>query len=125
MRFPLRLPNLKGELFFDVHLRRHRPYKARHSLILTRLLNPEAYGVFTILLSFLFMVELMSDVDLRRRSIRHPRGDEVKFVHTVWTIRLLRCAFNFCLIFLGAPVPAAIYHAPVLTSAFRLFSFWS
>ncbi len=125
MRFPLRLPNLKGELFSSTFTFGVTALiRLVSSLILTRLLNPEAYGVFTILLSFLFMVELMSDVGSTALLIRHPRGDEVKFVHTVWTIRLLRCAFNFCLIFLGAPVIAAIYHAPVLTSAFRLFSFW-
>lgn len=124
VRIP-RLPNLKGELFsstftFGVTA----VIRLGSSLILTRLLNPEVYGVFTILLSFLFMVELMSDVGSTALLIRHPRGDEVKFVHTVWTIRLIRCALNFCLIFLGAPIIATIYHAQVLTNAFRLFSFW-
>ena len=91
--------------------------KLGSSLILTRLLNPEAYGIFAILFSFLFMIELMSDVGTIGLLIRHPRGSEVRFVHTVWTVRLIRCAFNFCLIFFGAPVIAAVYQTPVLTSA--------
>ena len=98
--------------------------KLGSSLILTRLLNPEAYGIFAILFSFLFMIELMSDVGTIGLLIRHPRGSEVMFVHTVWTVRLIRCVFNFCLVFFGAPVIAAIYQTPVLTSAFRLLSFW-
>ena len=121
----LRLPNLKGELFsstftFGVTA----VIKLGSSLVLTRLLNPEAYGIFGILLSFLFMIELMSDVGTIGLLIRHSRGSEVRFVHTVWTVRLIRCVFNFCLVFFGAPVIAAIYQTPVLTSAFRLLSFW-
>jgi O-antigen/teichoic acid export membrane protein len=37
---------------------------------------------------------------------------------------LIRCVFNFCLVFFGAPVIAAIYHTPLLTGAFRLLSVW-
>lgn len=120
-----RLVNLKGELFsstftFGVTA----VIKLGSSLVLTRLLNPEAYGIFGILFSFLFMIELMSDVGTIGLLIRHPRGSELRFVHTVWTVRLIRCVFNFCLVFFGAPVIAAIYQTPVLTSAFRLLSFW-
>jgi len=120
-----RLVNLKGELFsstFTFGLT--AVIKLGSSLVLTRLLSPDAYGIFGILFSFLFMVELLSDVGTVGLLIRHPRGGEVKFVHSVWTIRLIRCGFNFCLVFFGAPVIANIYQAPVLTSAFRTLSVW-
>jgi O-antigen/teichoic acid export membrane protein len=93
------------------------------SLILTRLLTPEAYGTFAILLSFYFIIELLSDVGTVGLLIRHPRGGEQRFVHTIWTIRLLRCTLNFCLLFLGAPLIAYLYHAPALTTGFRVLSF--
>jgi lipopolysaccharide exporter len=125
VRFPLRLVNLKGELFsstftFGVSA----VIKLGSSLILTRLLNPAAYGIVGILFSFQFMIELMSDVGTVGLLIRHPRGNEVKFVHTVWTVRLIRCGINFCLGFFGAPLIAHIYQQPVLTSACRALSFW-
>jgi len=75
-------------------------------------------------MSFVFMIELMSDVGTVALLVRHPRGKEAKFVHTVWTVRLIRSCFNFCLVFFGAPLIAAIYQTPVLTSAFRTLSFW-
>jgi lipopolysaccharide exporter len=75
-------------------------------------------------MSFVFMIELMSDVGTAPLLVRHPRGREVKFVHTVWTVRLIRSCFNFCLVFFGAPLIAAIYQTPVLTGAFRTLSFW-
>jgi lipopolysaccharide exporter len=94
------------------------------SLVLTRLLSPEAYGIFGILFSFLFMVELMSDVGTVGLLVRHERGAEVRFIHTIWTVRLIRCCLNFCIVFFGAPLIAEIYRTPVLTSAFRTLSVW-
>ena len=94
------------------------------SLILTRLLSPDAYGIFGILLSFLFMIEMLSDVGTLGLLIRHPRGDERQFVHTLWTIRLIRSIFNFAVLFLAAPLIASIYHTPVLRDALRVLSIW-
>lgn len=125
MRSPLRLINLKGELFSSTFtFGITAVIKLISSLILTRLLNPEAYGIFGILLSFLFMIELMSDVGTAGLLVRHQRGHEARFVHTVWTIRLFRSCLNFCILFFGAPLIAYLYHTPVLTSAFRTLSFW-
>ena len=125
MRLISRLTNFKGELFsstftFGVS----SIVKLGSSLILTRLLSPTAYGVFAILFSILFMVELLSDVGTSDLLIRHHRGGERRFIHTVWTIRLIRSGFNFALLFGLAPVIAHIYEAPELTGALRAFSFW-
>jgi O-antigen/teichoic acid export membrane protein len=119
------LINLKGELFastFTYGL--SALIRLGSSLVLTRLLNPESYGIFGILFSILFMIELMSDVGSVGLLVRHPRGNELRFIHTVWTVRLIRSIINFCLLFFGAPVIAHIFNAPVLTSAFRALSFW-
>ena len=125
MRFPSRLVNFKGELFSSTFTYGvTAAIKLGSSLVLTRLLSPEAYGIFGILLSFLFMIELMSDVGTVGLLVRHERGSDVKFIHTVWTVRLIRCCLNFCLVFFGAPIIAAIYQTPLLTTAFRTLSFW-
>lgn len=125
MRFISRLTNFKGELFsstftFGVSA----IVKLASSLILTRLLSPAAYGVFAILFSILFTVELLSDVGTSDLLIRHQRGTERRFIHTVWTMRLIRGCLNFVLLFALAPVIAHIYEAPELTGALRAFSFW-
>ncbi len=121
----LQLLNFRRELFastFSYGLT--AVIKLASSLVLTRLLTPDAYGVFGILLSFLFMVEMMSDVGTLGLLIRDPRGDEPRFVHTLWTIRLVRSVLNFALLMLGAPFLATIYHAPELTNPLRLLSVW-
>ncbi len=125
VRLPPRSISLKGELFSSTFTYGVTSViRLGSSLVLTRLLNPEAYGVFAILISFQFMIELMSDVGSTAFLIRHPRGNESKFVHSVWTVRLMRCSLNFCLVFFGAPIIANIYQTPLLTNAFRLLSIW-
>jgi lipopolysaccharide exporter len=123
LRFVLRLVNVRGELFastfsFGVT----SGIRLVSSVVLTRLLNPAAYGVFGILLSLIYITELLSDVGTTALLIRHPQGGEVRFVHTLWTVRLVRSTFNFALLFLAAPVLARLYETPVLTTALRIFS---
>src|ERR1700756_2014974 len=111
------IPDPKGELFASTFSYGVTSLiRLVSSLILTRLLTPEAYGTFAILLSFYVIIELMSDVGTVGLLIRHPRGGERRFIHTIWSIRLLRCTLNFCLLFLGAPLIAYLYHAPTLTT---------
>lgn len=92
------------------------------SLILTRLLTPTVYGIFAILMSFVFTIELLSDVGPAALVIRHPRGGEATFVHTIWTIRLGRGILNFAILFLCAPLIAALYKEPALIGPCRLLS---
>jgi lipopolysaccharide exporter len=123
LRFPS-LSLLRGELFAStMSYGVTAVVRLASSLVVTRLLSPEAYGTFAILLSFYFIIELLSDVGTVGLLIRHPRGGEPLFVHTVWTIRLGRCALNFAILFLGAPLIAHLYSAPALTVGFRALSF--
>ena len=119
----LRILNFRAELFASTFsFGATAVIRFGSSLVLTRLLSPAAYGIFGILLSFLFMIEMMSDVGTLGLLIRHPRGDEPRFVHTLWTIRLIRAVFNFTLLLLAAPLIASIYHAPALKDALRVLS---
>jgi O-antigen/teichoic acid export membrane protein len=125
MRFVLKIFNFKSELFastFTYGL--SILIKLGSTLVLTRLLDPSAYGVIGILFSVAFTVELLSDVGATGLLIRSARGDEKKFVHTVWTIRLIRSFVNFGLLYAASPVIAQIYGLPALTDALRLFAFY-
>jgi O-antigen/teichoic acid export membrane protein len=116
--------NVRGDLFASTFTNGCTVFvRLGSSLVLTRLLTPAAYGIFAILLSIVFMIELMSDVGSAGLLIRHPRGDERRFIHALWTIRLCRSTFNFCVMFLTAPIIATIYRTPALTEALRTLSF--
>lgn len=94
------------------------------SLVLTRVLKPEAYGIVTIVVSIGVVVALLADIAVTVSLVRHEDGDTPTFLNTAWTLRLGRALLNFLLMFWAAPVIAAIYHAPELTFPVRVYSFW-
>jgi lipopolysaccharide exporter len=97
--------------------------KLGSSLVLTRILNPESYGIVAIMFSVAFILELVSDVGTVALVIRHERGGEARFIHTLWTVRLFRSIINCTALYVFAPIIASIYKMPVLTDTLRLFSF--
>jgi O-antigen/teichoic acid export membrane protein len=94
------------------------------SLVLTRLLYPEAYGIVALLASLLFVIEMLSDVGVVGLLIRHERGGERAFVDTLWTVRLVRGVANFALLFGLADLIASLLGAPALGGAIRVVSFY-
>ena len=124
MRTLSKVFNFKGELFSSTFTYGVSAIiRLGSSLILTRLLDPEAFGVVAILSSVAFVLELISDVGTVALLIRHPRGGEPRFIHTLWTVRLLRSALNFVLLYAFAPRIAELYEAPFLADALRIYSF--
>lgn len=60
------------------------------SLVLTRLLLPEAYGVFGPALAVMFFLEFLSDIGLRPAVVRSPNGDNPEFIGTAWSLWVCR-----------------------------------
>lgn len=117
--------NLRSDLFATVTcFAALALIKLISSMILTRILAPEAYGVIGTLTSIVAFVEMFSDLGIVGLMIRHQRGDEQLFINTMWTIRLLRGVLNTALLFSFAPWIAKIYETPLLTDVLRIFSFW-
>lgn len=94
------------------------------SMILTRILRPEAYGIITILMSILFIVSMLSDIGISVSIVRDPNGETPGYLNTAWTLRLGRAILNGTIVFLCAPLIASIYDAPLLTVPMRVFSIW-
>jgi O-antigen/teichoic acid export membrane protein len=92
------------------------------SVVLTRILNPEAYGVIATLISISVAIEMLSDIGVLGLAIRHEKGDDPVFINTMWTIRMIRGFINGALMFFCAPLLASLYDAPVLADALRIYS---
>ncbi|MEO1227378.1 MAG: oligosaccharide flippase family protein [Myxococcota bacterium] len=60
------------------------------SLVLTRLLVPEVYGLMELVYVFLTALYLFSDVGLGTCIVQSPRGDDPNFLNTAWTIQAIR-----------------------------------
>lgn len=60
------------------------------SLVMTRLLVPEMFGVMAIAQVFMFGLALFSDLGLAQNIVQSRRGDEPVFLNTVWVVQILR-----------------------------------
>jgi O-antigen/teichoic acid export membrane protein len=117
--------NWKGDLFATAFsFAAMAVLRLLSSIVLTRLLYPEAYGIVTMVSSVAFVVEMLSDVGVMRLMVRHERAEDQTFINTMWTIRLARGALNAMIVFLVAPWLAELYGEPALAGALRLFAPW-
>lgn len=89
------------------------------NLILTRMLFPEAFGLMALVQVVLSGAAQFSDLGIRSSIVRDERGAETVFLHTAWTLQIIR---GFILgggvFFLAAPV-AEFYNAPELTDLIK------
>ncbi|MEO1251538.1 MAG: oligosaccharide flippase family protein [Pseudomonadota bacterium] len=92
------------------------------SLIVTRLLSPEAYGVIGVITSVSYILVMVSDMGLRAYIIRHKEAGD-GLIQTVWTVRVLRCLVLFLVMFIGAGAFAKAYNAPEVATAIRVCAF--
>lgn len=60
------------------------------SLIMTRLLVPEDFGLMAIVMVLMVGFTLLSDLGTTQSLIYNKRGEEAAFRHTVWTLQVAR-----------------------------------
>lgn len=60
------------------------------SLIMTRLLVPEMFGIMAIVTMVQIVLTLLSDIGLRQAIIQSPRGDSQEFLNTAWSVQIIR-----------------------------------
>jgi O-antigen/teichoic acid export membrane protein len=84
------------------------------SLIMTRLLFPEVYGLMTLVWAVLFGLQMFADTGITATIIRDPRGDEPDFLNTAFSTNVLRGLLLWVVSCLLAHPLAAIYGQPSL-----------
>lgn len=60
------------------------------TVVLTRLLAPEIYGIFAIVLLYLYILEMFSDLGIRSLILTKEGEVEDDFLRTCWTVSILR-----------------------------------
>lgn len=85
------------------------------SLILTRLLFPEVYGVMSLVWMVMYGLTMFSDIGLGPAIIRDKRGDDPDFLNTAWTLQALRGALLWGAACLLAGPMAAFYNQAQLS----------
>jgi O-antigen/teichoic acid export membrane protein len=62
------------------------------SLIMTRLLMPEAFGLMALLSILLTALALFTDVGINRSIVREPDGEDTRFLRVAWVVKVVRGA---------------------------------
>jgi len=60
------------------------------TLVMTRLLVPEMFGIMALANVLLVGLQMFSDLGLRQSIVQSARGTDPVYVNTVWTIQILR-----------------------------------
>lgn len=114
---------MRGELFIATYsFAGIGLIKLASSIITTRILYPEAYGIVSMIAAVAFVLDMMSDLGAMTLMVRHEKAEQPEFINTAWTLRLIRGITNATLLLLLAPVLADFYETPALAPALRLYA---
>lgn len=89
------------------------------SIVLARMLEPETYGVVELLAVFTTILQVFVDSGLGNALIQKKDADELDF-STVFYANIVLCGMLYTILFLGAPLIAALYRNMSLTSMIRV-----
>jgi O-antigen/teichoic acid export membrane protein len=78
------------------------------SMLMTRLLKPEMFGVMSIATTVMVGLAMFSDVGLRQNVVQSLRGNEPLYLNTAWTVQIIR---GLLLLSIGICVSCGIYWA--------------
>lgn len=82
------------------------------SAILTRLLEPSAYGLISTVMVFMVFVTLLSDLGIKPIVTADERGDDPGFLSILWTMQVMRgfvSAAAVCVIAMGWQYALAVH----------------
>ena len=84
------------------------------NLVVTRLLEPEMFGIMAIVYVVIQRVTMLSDVGLWAFVVRHKNGTDSKLLNTVWTIQVVRGWIMFVVVILVAQSLSVISQLEIL-----------
>jgi O-antigen/teichoic acid export membrane protein len=88
--------------------------RVANSLILTRLLLPQAFGEMTLVITLIVGMGMLSDIGLEPSVIQSRRGDEETFLNTAWSLQAVRGTILWGVALLLAWPAAKFYNDPRL-----------
>lgn len=84
------------------------------SIILSRLIAPEIFGLMTMVSIFLIGLEMFSDIGIHPSIIQNKRGDHRSFLNTAWTMQVGRGFGLWIASCIGAWPVAVFFGEPAL-----------
>ncbi len=114
---------VRGTLFSVLSVGGTLGVRLASNIYMTRLLSPELYGQMALLVAVDVGLKMLSDVGSNYLVVNHPKGDERRFVDTVYTVEVVR-GIAMWLVALLISWPYANYVAiqPELTYVLPVFT---
>lgn len=81
---------IKGSVWTIINYGSRTLIRFGSNLVLTRLLEPELFGIMALVTSVRVGLELLSDTGTGQSLIQHPEANTPDFYNTVWTIQVFR-----------------------------------
>ena len=85
------------------------------SVVLTRLLTPDAFGLVGIITVVFFTIGMLTDLGFQSYVVRTPGSDDRHFRNVIWTIHAWRGLLITAIAVGLAPVAGRLLHKPELT----------
>ncbi len=89
------------------------------SIVLARLLDPEAYGTIALVMIFTAILQVFVDSGLGNALIQKKNADQLDF-STVFYFNIVMCLMVYGLLYMAAPWIATFYGDPQLTAITRV-----
>jgi O-antigen/teichoic acid export membrane protein len=92
------------------------------TIILTRLLAPDVFGMVSIIIALFFAIIMITDLGFQGFVVRHEQGDDDKFLDVVWTVHVVRSLAIAVLIIASAEPVSSFLEKPQLHLPFAVAS---
>jgi len=118
-RSGIRERTLRGGVWLTAGSGSENVLRALRTIILTRFLAPEAFGVVAIVLAVSQLFEALTEVGIREGIIQNARGGEHRYLNTAQLASLARAFILYFIGWISVPWIAAFYGDPGLIPMLR------
>jgi lipopolysaccharide exporter len=95
-------------------------FRFGRSMLLTRLLAPEAFGIMAVIMSATSAIHTITDIGVKEALIQNPRGAEEHYMRAAWWLALGRAVAIASFVCLIAPWIAKFYGNSEMTPLLRV-----
>lgn len=90
------------------------------TVILTRILAPEAFGIVAIVYAANSAFEAMFEIGVKEAIIQNPNGDKKTFLNGAWYLSTIRATCIYLILYFAAPYIAMFYNDEGLAEFLRV-----
>lgn len=104
------LKAMRGSTWTMVGYAVSQVFKLASTLVLARILLPQAFGLVALVNVFLSGLEMLSDLGIGMDVVQHPRGDDPAFINTAFVVQAGR-GMILCAVAMALAYPFARFYA--------------